>query len=73
MPTKLYQLYVKITGKWEWVCTIEADSHAEAFRSAMQCLDPRLYDKPIRLEQDPAEGQSEQPRGGGRLAVFSAR
>ena len=53
---KRYQLYVKMHGRWEWLCAIEADSHAEALRRAVTCLEPVHYDKAIRLEQeDPPE------------------
>jgi hypothetical protein len=50
-PIHTYQLYAKIDGHWKWLCDIEADTHAEAFRKAMLCLDSKHYDKPIRLEQ----------------------
>ncbi len=47
---RTYQLYVKLDGRWTWLCDIEADSHAKAFQEAMLCLKPEHYDKPIRLE-----------------------
>jgi hypothetical protein len=46
-----YQLYVRVNGRWDWLCDIEAESHPAAFRKAMLCLTPEHYDKPIRLEQ----------------------
>jgi hypothetical protein len=51
MPNR-YHLYVKVQGRWEWVRTIEAENHTEAFRRAMHNLEPEHYDKPIRLEQE---------------------
>ena len=53
-----YRLYVKVDGRWEEVCSIEAESHAEALRQAIACLSPDHYDKPIRLEQQ-GEGGDE--------------
>jgi hypothetical protein len=47
-----YQLSAKVAGEWEWICTIDAETHPEAFRKAMLCLESRHYDKPIKLEQD---------------------
>jgi hypothetical protein len=47
-----YQLHVREDGRWEWLCTIEAATHAEAFHRAIQCLGDDHYNKPIRLEQD---------------------
>ena len=56
-----YHLYVKLEGRWQWVRTIEAASHAEAFRSAMHMLDPEYYGKPIRLEQEETPGGAVEP------------
>jgi hypothetical protein len=46
-----YRLEVKLAGKWERVCEIEADSHRAAFRKAMLCLEPKHYEMQIRLVQ----------------------
>jgi hypothetical protein len=54
---KAYQLYVKIAGEWELVCTIDAETHPEAFRKAMLCLESQHYDRPIKLEQDEPGGE----------------
>jgi hypothetical protein len=46
-----YRLYVKMSKRWRRLCEIEAESHAQAFRKAILCLQPEHYDKQIRLEQ----------------------
>jgi len=51
-----YQLYIKIDGGWEWLCTFDAASHAEAFHRGLHCLGEVHQDKPIRLEQDVETG-----------------
>ena len=51
MPTKKYDLFVQVKGRWKKIAVIEADGHSEAFRQAMAQLPPEHYDKPIRLEQ----------------------
>jgi hypothetical protein len=51
MTTGLYQLYVNVEGRWQWVCDIVAGDHAEAFRKAVSCMKPEHYDKRIRVEQ----------------------
>lgn len=51
-PMNVYQLYIKTGEQWEWLCTIDAATHAEAFHRAVLCLGQAHYDKPIRLEQD---------------------
>jgi hypothetical protein len=53
---KTYQLYIKTEGRWEWLCTFDAGSHAEAFHRGLHCLGPAHQDKPIRLEQDDETG-----------------
>ena len=38
---KRYQLYVREVGeggRWEWLCTVEAATHAEAFHRALLAL-----------------------------------
>ena len=47
-----YQLHVREEARWEWLCTVEADSHAEAFHRAILALGGEHYHKPIRPEQD---------------------
>ena len=49
---KSYQLHVREDGRWEWLCTVEADTHAEAFHSALLGMGGEHYRKPIRVEQD---------------------
>lgn len=58
MAKKVYRLDVKAGARWRRVCTIEADSHAEALRQAIACLPPEHFDKPIRLvqQEDPKPG-----------------
>lgn len=60
--TSRYHLYVKVEGKWQWVSTIEARDHRQAFSSAMLTLKPEHYDKPIRLEQEEAPGVDTPPQ-----------
>jgi len=57
---RAYQLYIKERDAWVWVGTIDAPTHAEAFRFALLCLEPGDEDKPIRLEQD-MEGDYRKP------------
>jgi hypothetical protein len=47
-----YNLYVKTNGHWQWVCSIVAENHPDAFRQAMTKLKPEHYSKQIRLEQE---------------------
>ena len=48
-----YQLHVRVEGAWAWVCTIDADTHADAFRFALLCLNREGgSDRPIRFETD---------------------
>lgn len=49
---RAYQFYVKRNHNWTWVGTIDAATHADAFRQALLCLGPGDEDRPIRLEQD---------------------
>lgn len=60
---KTYQLHVKLDGRWQWLCDIEAESHSDAFRQAVLCLKPEHYDKPIRLEQVMGAGERKPTRG----------
>jgi len=53
---KTYQLYIKIDGRWEWLCTFDAGTHAEAFHRALHCLGEAHQNTPIRLEQDTETG-----------------
>ena len=55
-----YQLHVRDGGRWMWLCTLEAASHAEAFHRALTCLGQAHYEKPVRLEQD-LEGAYRKP------------
>jgi hypothetical protein len=47
----IYRLQVKSNRRWKMVCDIEADSHRQAFQTAMLRISAEHYDKPIRLEQ----------------------
>ena len=47
-----YSLYVWTNGHWQWVFSISAENHQEAFRQAMTRLKPEFYSKQIRLEQE---------------------
>jgi len=47
-----YQLHIKVERAWVWICTIDAPTHAEAFRHVLICLRPDEHAHPIRLEQD---------------------
>lgn len=47
-----YGLYVKMNGHWQWIASVSAESHADAFRLAMTKLKPEHYSKQIRLEQE---------------------
>jgi hypothetical protein len=58
--SRTYQLYVKVAGRWTWLCDIQAATHADAFRDAMLCLKPEHYDKPIKLEA--VETPADEPR-----------
>ena len=49
---RTYQLYLKEDKAWVWVGTIDAPTHAEAFRLALLSLRPGDEDLAIRLEQD---------------------
>jgi hypothetical protein len=59
-----YNFYVAVDGQWQWQFHLEASSHNEAFRVAMFLLEPRHFDKPIRLEQEtPVELRQPQKAG----------
>lgn len=58
--TRAYQLHVKVDGGWSWVGTIEAPTHADAFRQALLALGPADKERPIRFEQD-LEGAYRKP------------
>jgi hypothetical protein len=47
-----YQLYIRKEDAWEWIGTIDAATHADAFQLALQCLGPGDNDRPIRIEED---------------------
>ena len=49
---RAYQFYVKRNHDWTWVGTIDAATHADAFRQALLCLRAGDEDRPIRLEED---------------------
>lgn len=57
---RAYQLYLKGDRAWDWIGTIDADTHADAFQAALQCLGPGDDQRPIRLEQD-IEGAYRKP------------
>lgn len=48
---RVYQLFVKMGRRWNWLCDLNAASHADAFREAMLRLEPEHFDKQIRLEE----------------------
>ena len=58
-----YVLYVKENDVWQFVASIEAPTHSDAFRMAIPELRREYYHSPIRLEQEhsagPAPGASE--------------
>ena len=57
-----YNFYVAVEGQWQWQFHIEAPTHNEAFRLAMFLLEPRHFDKPIRLEQETPFELTDPPR-----------
>lgn len=57
---RAYQLYVMREKSWDWIGTIDANSHAEAFQAALLSLGPDDENLPIRLEQD-VEGAYRKP------------
>jgi hypothetical protein len=57
---RAYQLYLRNEKSWDWIGTIDADTHADAFRTALLCLGPGDDQRPIRLEQD-IEGAYRKP------------
>lgn len=59
---RTYQLYLKDENAWVWVGTLEAATHADAFRSALLCLGSGDDQRPIRIEQD-TEGAYHKPIG----------
>lgn len=72
---RAYQLYLKEDNAWVWVGTIDAATHAEAFRLALLSLGPGDEDRPIRVEQD-TEGAYRKPVGHrvpGRPGAFRGR
>jgi hypothetical protein len=52
MPDNLYQLFLKIDGRWRLIDNIYAPTHDEATRKAMASLKPDQFDKPMKLEYD---------------------
>lgn len=57
---RAYQLHVKVEGAWAWVCTIDAATHADAFRQALRCVGSNNQNRPIRFEED-TEGAFRKP------------
>lgn len=57
---RAYQLYLKGEASWDWIGTIDANSHADAFQAVLQRLGPGDEQRPIRLEQD-VEGAYRKP------------
>lgn len=56
-----YQLYLRDDeNSWDWIGTLEAATHAEAFRLVLRCLGPGDHERPIRVEQD-TEGVFRKP------------
>lgn len=49
---RTYQLYLKDERAWDWVGTIDAPTHADAFREALLSLRPGDDTRPIRIEED---------------------
>lgn len=47
-----YQLYIRVEGAWQWSCTLDAETHADAFRRVLLCLGRDDEHRPIRLEED---------------------
>lgn len=63
---RAYQLYLRGDASWDWIGTIDADTHADAFRAALLRLAPGDEQRPIRLEQD-VEGAYRKPFEDARL------
>ncbi|HEY2586360.1 MAG TPA: hypothetical protein VGI81_11405 [Tepidisphaeraceae bacterium] len=57
---RTYQLYRRKENAWDWVGTLDAPTHADAFRAALLCLAPGDERRPIRIEQD-TEGAYRKP------------
>ena len=57
---RAYQLHVKVDGGWSWIGTLDAETHADAFRQALLALGHGDADRPIRFEQD-TEGSYRKP------------
>jgi hypothetical protein len=52
-PVRAYQLYLKGNGNaWEWIGTLEAATHADAFGQALLCLSADEMGRPVRIEED---------------------
>ena len=49
---RTYQLHVRVEGAWEWACTIDAETHADAFLRVLLCLGRDNEQRPICLEED---------------------
>lgn len=47
-----YNLFVKVQGAWERLCSIDATGHRDAFKQAAASLKPEHSAKPIKLEQE---------------------
>ena len=57
---RTYQLYLRDQKAWDWVGTIDAPTHAEAFRTALLSLGPGDEKRPILIQQD-IEGAYRKP------------
>jgi hypothetical protein len=60
LKRNVYQLYAKEDGFWIWLGSIYAATYEQAHQQALASLEPRYYDKPIRLDYD-ADAPSNQP------------
>ena len=47
----VYQLYVKVNGRWEWQQAVRALDAQEALRIAIASLKPEHHDKSVWLEK----------------------
>jgi hypothetical protein len=71
-PERVYELRVKIRGRWERVDLIRAPSHAVALSEASLRLTPAHAELPISLEQlqhDDEAPQQQSPHGRGEPAA----
>jgi hypothetical protein len=59
-PMRAYQLYLRVEGAWSWLCTLDAPTHADAFRQVLLCLRGDEPLRPIRVEED-TEGTFRKP------------